>query len=231
MQRLSLILSLVAGCQAAPGVAALVQALDSNSDGRVSQAEVATYAHTHGIQAADIQAGFSTLDTNSNGELDPEELASTLAQTTSSATAPVASMAETSEKSMDHQQRLVLLKAKVAAQAGRSLAQVFMHKAEELLKSREDHEAEAAKLEAKAKDLRRRIADLVQDAPTKVRSLASKSAEGVAKASMNEAALFETQAQEKEATAAKKHQEANEALAKATDAQVQLSQASAHLRQ
>lgn len=55
-----------------------IVALDKNNNGMVDRSEIETFATSQGLGAADVMGDFQEIDTNSDGELDADEIAHVL---------------------------------------------------------------------------------------------------------------------------------------------------------
>merc|ERR1719503_238960 len=97
-------------------------------------------------------------------------------------------------------------------QAGRTLAQVFAHEAEEVLAQRSKDEEGAKALEKLAASLRLNATKLVQDAPGKVEQAAMDAADSAAKRTLGQAKSLEAQAKKAEEEAAEERNEALSAM-------------------
>lgn len=265
-----------------------IKALDTDGSGKVERAEIEAFARSQGLSAEEVQEEFKGLDKNGDGDLEPEELASTLTggEDTSSQSSEkdateqkrkevedagaakseaedTAKHAETSKvemKSDDHKEAndqkdakeheeakeeakvednstsLHKVKSESAAvanvsaevadmeqdarlQAGRTLAQVFAHEAEEVLAQRSKDEEGAKALEKLAASLRSNATKLVQEAPTKVERAAMDAADSAAKRTLGQAKTLEAQAKKAEEEAAEERNAALSAMNSAMKAQ------------
>merc|ERR1719201_194448 len=59
-----------------------IVALDKNNNGMVDRSEIETFATSQGLGAADVMGDFQEIDTNSDGELDADEIARILTDST-----------------------------------------------------------------------------------------------------------------------------------------------------
>lgn len=201
-----------------------IKALDTDGSGKVERAEVEAFARSQGLSAEEVEEEFKGLDKNGDGDLEPEELTSTLISGSDQSSANDVNEQKNNEvrtasesdavdksqhqatpevemKSDDHEEAKVHEEAKdhtelksessvrnvssksesiafanVSAevadmerdarlQAGRTLAQVFAHRAEEVLAQRGKDEEGAEALEKLAASLRQNATHLVERAP------------------------------------------------------------------
>lgn len=115
-------------------------------------------------------------------------------------------------------------------QAGRTLAQVFAHKAEEVLTQRSKDEEGAKALEKLAASLRLNATHLVQKAPADAEQAAVDAADSAAKRTLGQAKALEAQATKAAAEAATERDEALAAMSSAMKAQNDMTSLVRHLR-
>lgn len=261
-----------------------IKALDTDGSGKVERAEVEAFARSQGLSAEEVQEEFKGLDKNGDGDLEAEELTSTLtggADTSSQSSekdaneqnhkeiedvgAAKSEADDTSKhdatnkvemKSYDRKEAndqkdakeheeakaeanstsLHKIKSESTAfanvsaevadmerdarlQAGRTLAQVFAHEAEEVLAQRSKDEEGAKALEKLAASLRLNATKLVQEAPAKVEQAAMDAADSAAKRTLGQAKILEAQAKKAEEEAAEERNAALSAMSSAMKAQ------------
>lgn len=260
-----------------------IKALDTDGSGKVERAEVEAFARSQGLSAEEVQEEFKGLDKNGDGDLEPEELTSTLTGAEDAASqssekdateqkhkevedaGAAKSEAEDTAKhdenrvearsddnkeaseqkdAKEHDETkleanstsLHKVKSESAAvanvsaevadmerdarlQAGRTLAQVFAHEAEEVLAQRSKDEEGAKALEKLAASLRVNATKLVQEAPAKVEQAAMDAADSAAKRTLGQAKTLEAQAKKAEEEAAEERTAALSAMNSAMQAQ------------
>lgn len=254
-----------------------IKALDTDGSGKVERAEVEAFARSQGLSAEEVEEEFKGLDKNGDGDLEPEELTSTLISGSDQSSANDVNEQKNNEvrtasesdavdksqhqatpeveiKSDDHEEAKVHEEAKdhtevksesslhkvsksesiafanVSAevadmerdarlQAGRTLAQVFAHRAEEVLAQRGKDEEGAEALEKLAASLRQNATHLVEKAPSDAEQAAVAAADSAAKRTLGQAKALEAQATKAEAEAAEERDGALSAMNSAIKAQ------------
>lgn len=226
-----------------------IRALDTDGNGRVSLAEIESFAQKNGISAAEIRSDFNDLDSNHDGELDAQEIgglfaagsddsasavstddakAPAEASTPAKAVSPPAANPAVAKAVVGSATSLEELEAQVSRQAGGVLAEGFARSAEARMKQGEKDEKAAASFEAAARSLRGKIQATTKEINAETRRVAEAAAVAAAKPGLEKARQLNQQAEKLERTAAEHRSRATQALHNAMQAQTALSSVSSH---
>jgi len=223
----SLLLSAYAAASPGGATAEAILALDTDHSGKVERSEVESFAKAQGLSTEDVRSEFAALDTNGNGELEEDEIRSTLEHPAPAApaaaqpaAAPAAQAAAVpAEPVPGLLMELKNVQAEAELHAGKALAEVFARTATKALEARSQDASKAEKLEKAAQALRGQTAQLRQTAAQQTFDAAAAAAESVLRESAEKVKQLESEAATAEKQAAQKRADAKEALSKAMQAQ------------
>lgn len=246
----------VAGSLEMPSTATeeALQALDTDRSGKVEKAEIEAFARSQGLSVAEVESEFKDLDANGNGELEADEIQSTLAEPEIAEVSSVAKAADALKAAKAAASMasvagggggagaLGAAKGEVGVSlegvpmqaeqnAGKVLAEVFARTAGKVLEVRSQDVQKAAKLEAAAKSLRGQTAELQRSAAQLTVRAARDAANAVLRSNSEKVHELEAEAAQAEREAVERHAQAQAAMQRALEAQAEMTASVQRLNQ
>lgn len=225
-----------------------IKTFDSNGNGKVDRSEITAFAESHGLSVEELIRDFRDIDTNGDGELDVQEMASVLtgaetgiaAQTkevaervvaapkSTTAQLPAAEVSEMTSAEVTGQQQNVLLDIKglsrdAQLQADGVLAKSLASRAQQLLAQSQRDEKAATHYETVARSLRGSIQALIQDADAETRKAAADAMEKRSQAALPKVQQWHAEFDHLEHEASEHRVLARQAMERARKAEIDLS--------